>query len=225
MRVAVLMPALNEEQALPLVLADLRRVHSGRVVVIDNGSTDRTAAVARAEGAELLREERRGYGSACLAGLAHLRQDPPDIVVFLDADRSDDASELPILLAPILRGEADMVMGERRTHAEAGALTPAQRVGNRVAIAAMWALVHHKYRDLGPFRALRWEALERLGMSDPAFGWNVEMQMKAARAGLRILELPVRYRRRGGGESKISGTIRGTFRAGVGMLGATWRHR
>ncbi|MCB9760400.1 MAG: glycosyltransferase family 2 protein [Alphaproteobacteria bacterium] len=225
MRVAVLIPALNEEQALPGVLQDLARVHDGRVVVVDNGSTDRTAEVARAHGAEVVHQPTRGYGSACLAGLGHLRADPPDVVVILDADHSDDPAEMASLLAPLQADAADMVLGERRTRAEPGALTWPQRVGNRVATAGIRAFTGHRYRDMGPFRAVRWAALERLEMQDPAFGWNVEMQMKAARAGLRVLEVPVSYRDRQAGDSKISGTVRGTIKAGTGMLRACWRYR
>lgn len=224
MRVAVLIPALNEEQALPLVLADLRAQAPERVVVVDNGSTDRTAACAVEQGAELVHEPRRGYGRACLTGLAHLRADPPEVVVILDGDHSDHVEDLPDLLAPIARGEADLVLGERVTRGQRGALLPQQRFGNRLASVLMWGLVGRRYLDMGPFRAARWEALERLGMSDPAYGWNVEMQMKAIRQGLRVLEVPVRYRPRVG-QSKISGTLRGSARAGAHILRACWRHR
>lgn len=224
MRVAVLIPALNEEQALPLVLAELAAQAPERVVVVDNGSTDRTAARARAAGAEVVLEPRRGYGSACLAGLAHLRAAPPEVVVILDGDHSDYPEDLPLLLDPIRQGEADLVLGERVTLAQPGALQPQQRFGNHLASALMWGLVGRRYRDMGPFRAARWAALEALRMSDPAYGWNVEMQMKAARQGLRILEVPVRYRPRVG-QSKISGTLRGSAKAGAHILRACWRHR
>lgn len=224
MRVAVLIPALNEEEALPLVLADLSRRRPDRVVVVDNGSEDRTAEVARAGGAEVVVEPRRGYGSACLAGLRHLSGDPPDVLVFLDGDHSDDVEDLPRLLAPIERGAADLVLGDRTAQAERGALLPQQRVGNLVATTLIRALTGLSTRDMGPLRAIRWSALMGLRMADPAFGWNVEMHMKAARAGLRVVELPVRYRPRRG-VSKISGTVRGSIKAGVGMLGACWTYR
>jgi glycosyltransferase involved in cell wall biosynthesis len=224
MRVAVLIPALNEEQALPLVLADLARRAPDRVVVVDNGSADRTAEVARAGGAEVVSELRRGYGAACLAGLKHLGADPPDVLVFLDGDHSDDVDDLPRLLAPLRDGSADLVLGDRTARAERGALLPQQRVGNVVATTLIRALTGLDTRDMGPFRAIRWSALMGLDMVDPAFGWNVEMHMKAARAGLRVVEIPVSYRPRRG-ESKISGTVRGSIKAGVGMLGACWTYR
>ncbi len=225
MRVAVVIPALNEEEALPSVLADLRRLRPGRVIVVDNGSTDRTRDIALEGGAELVIEERRGYGSACLAGFAHLEETPPDIIVILDADGSDNVDDLPLLLRPILKGEADMVLGERVSLAEQGALLPNQRFGNLLATRLIRRWTGWTYRDMGPFRALRWDVLLALRMSEMTYGWNVEMQMKAVQNGLRVQEVPVRYRPRGGGRSKISGTIRGTIRAGIGILRATWRHR
>jgi glycosyltransferase involved in cell wall biosynthesis len=217
-KVDVIIPALDEERGLPRVLAELPRVVVRRVVVADNGSRDRTADVARAGGAEVVREDRKGYGAACLRALALLARDPPDVVVFLDGDHSDDATQLPELLAPIARGEADLVIGSRALGSrERGALTPQQVVGNRVACLALRAMYGVRYTDLGPFRAIRWEALERLRMVDRDFGWTVEMQIKAARAGLRHAEVPVRYRRRIG-TSKVSGTVRGTLGASGKIL-------
>ena len=225
MRVAVVIPALNEEEALPGVLADLDRLRPGRVIVVDNGSDDRTPEIALEAGVELVVETRRGYGSACLAGFAHLEETPPDIVVILDADGSDHVDDLPLLLRPILKGEADMVLGERVSLAERGALMPNQRFGNLLATRLIRRWTGWTYKDMGPFRAIRWDALQAMHMTDPAYGWNVEMQMKAVQAGLRIDEVPVRYRPRGGGRSKISGTIRGTIKAGIGILRATWRYK
>ncbi len=225
MRVAVLIPALNEEQSLPLVLEELDQLRPGRVIVVDNGSTDATAELARAGGAEVVSEPRRGYGSACLAGLAYLEQDPPDIVVILDADFSDHADDMPLLLRPILKDEADMVLGERVTLAARGALLPNQRFGNKLATYLIRRWTGWTYKDMGPFRALRWDSLMSLHMRDLNYGWNVEMQMKAVHAGLRIQEVPVRYRVRGGGRSKISGTVKGTVKAGVGILKACWTYR
>lgn len=228
MRTAVLLPALNEATSLPLVLQDLRpyeraqSVH--RVLVVDNGSSDGTPDIARQMGVEVITEPRRGYGSACLAGLEYLRDDPPQILVILDADHSDDVRDLPKLLEPILSGQADMVLGERTTLADPGALLPNQRVGNALATRLIHLHTGHRYRDMGPFRALRWEALEALQMEDAAFGWNVEMQMKAIQRGLRVQEVPVRYRKRVG-HSKISGTVKGTLKAGAHILRATWRYR
>lgn len=220
--VVVLIPALDEEPALPGVLASIPRSGAGwrvgSVVVVDNGSSDRTAEVARAAGASVIAEPRRGYGAACLAGLAHLRTAPPDMVVFLDADHSDDASQMPELLAPILTTDAQLVIGSRVLgECEPGSLTPAQRLGNRLAVALLGLLYGMRATDLGPFRAVRWTALDALGMRDRDFGWTVEMQARAARAGLVVVEVPVRYRRRIG-RSKISGTWSGALGAGWKIL-------
>lgn len=224
-RVAIVIPALNEQDALPVVLRSLAALPGERkVVVVDNGSTDRTAEVAEEGGASVVLQPVRGYGAACLAGLAHLTQDPPEILVIMDGDNSDFAEDLDLLLGPIERGEADMVLGERVTLGDSGSVLPNQRFGNWLATALIARHTGLRYRDMGPYRALRWSSLMSLGMSDPAFGWNVEMQMKAVQRGLRIQEVPVRYRNRIG-QSKISGTVRGTVRAGIGILRATWRYR
>jgi hypothetical protein len=220
--VAVLIPALDEERALPGVLAGIPAAGEGwrlrSVVVVDNGSTDGTARVAGEGGAVVVAERRRGYGAACLAGLAHLRERPPDVVAFLDADRSDEPGELGALLAPIVTGRADLVIGSRALgEREPGSLTPVQAFGNRLAAALLRALFGLRATDLGPFRAIRWPALESLAMRDRDFGWTVEMQARAARAGMRVLEVPVRYRRRVG-RSKISGTVRGAIGAGWKIL-------
>lgn len=223
--IAVVIPALNEEASLPLVLADIPRPPAGRIVVADNGSMDGTARVAREGGAEVVAASRRGYGSACLAGLDHLRRTgPPDIVVFVDADYSDHPDELPRLIAPILAGEADLVIGSRVLgRRERGALLPQARAGNLVACLLIRLFYGHRFTDLGPFRAVRWDALERLEMSDPNFGWTAEMQVKAVRRGLRSTEVPVSYRRRVG-VSKITGTVSGTIRAGYKILWTVARH-
>ncbi|MFL6289440.1 MAG: glycosyltransferase family 2 protein [Thermoanaerobaculia bacterium] len=221
----VVIPALNEERSLPSVLADLPRPPVRRIVVADNGSTDGTSRVAREGGAEVVAAPRRGYGSACLAGLDHLRRTgPPDVVVFVDADWSDHPEELPALIAPILAGEADLVIGSRILgRREPGALLPQARAGNLVACAMIRLLYGHRFTDLGPFRAIRWQALERIGMSDPDFGWTAEMQVKALRHGLRCAEVPVSYRRRVG-VSKITGTVSGTVRAGYKILWTVLRY-
>jgi len=221
----VVIPALNEEASLPLVLAQLPRPPVRRIVVADNGSTDATAQVAREGGAEVVAAARRGYGSACLAGLAHLRRTgPPDIVVFVDADYSDHPEELPAVVAPILSDEADLVIGSRVLgRRERGALLPQARAGNLVACLLIRVFYGHRFTDLGPFRAIRWDALERIGMADPDFGWTAEMQVKAVRLGLRCAEVPVSYRRRVG-VSKITGTITGTVRAGYKILWTVARH-
>jgi glycosyltransferase involved in cell wall biosynthesis len=233
MIVDAVIPALDEEATLPGVLGELLRRRHGagfilrQVIVVDNGSRDGTARVARARGARVVAEPRRGYGSACLAGLAELgRVDPPpEAVVFLDADGADDPEDLPALLAPLCDGQADLVLGSRVLGgAEPGALSPQQRAGNRVATAFIRVLYGHRYSDLGPFRAIRCSALFALGMRDRGYGWTVEMQVKALRHGLRVVEVPVRYRRRAGGDSKVSGTLRGVVGAGIKILVTIARH-
>jgi glycosyltransferase involved in cell wall biosynthesis len=228
--VAVVIPALDEEASLPRVLAELPR--SGErfrvrdVIVVDNGSSDRTSDVARAAGAIVVTEPSRGYGSACLAGIARLDSDPPDVVVFLDADGSDDPAELPLLLDPITRSRADLVVGSRvlGPH-EPGSLGAVQRFGNALATLLLRVLFGARFTDLGPFRAIRWDALAALLMRDRTYGWTVEMQARALRAGLRCVEVPVRYRRRAAGRSKISGTIEGMWGAGTRILGTIARVR
>jgi len=224
-RVDAVIPAFNEEGVVGEVVATLPRPPVDRVVVADNNSRDATAAVAAAAGAVVVPARRQGYGSACLAGLAWLRDhEPPEVVAFLDADGSDFAEELPLLLAPLLAGEADLVIGSRALgRREPGALLPQARAGNFVACLLIALLYRHRYTDLGPFRAIRWEALERLGMGDPDFGWTAEMQVKALRHGLRVVEVPVSYRRRTG-VSKITGTLAGTLRAGHKILWTVLRH-
>lgn len=195
-----------------------------RVIVADNGSRDGTARVARERGAIVVLEPRRGYGAACLRGLLALKSDPPDVVLFLDADGSDDPSQVPEVLRPILEGTADLVVGSRVLgRADPGALTPHARFGNWLATRLLAALYGARYTDLGPFRAIRYEALLGLGMKDRDFGWTVEMQVRAARRGLRHAEVPVRYRRRVG-RSKISGTLGGSARAGVKILATLFAH-
>jgi glycosyltransferase involved in cell wall biosynthesis len=217
----VLIPALDEEKSLPLVLADIPRPLVRDIVVVDNGSRDRTAEVAHQHGARVVAEPRRGYGAACLRGLADLAsrpEGPPDIVVFLDGDYSDHPEELPALVQPILDGRSEFVLGSRLLgRRERGAMLMQSVWGNRLACFLMRLLFGGRYTDLGPFRAIRWDALERLGMRDGNFGWTVEMQIKAARLGLRVREVPAAYRRRVG-VSKISGTVRGTILAGSKIL-------
>ena len=220
--VAVIIPALNEEESLPLVLRDLPGV--GRVIVVDNGSTDATAQVAAECGATVVAEPERGYGAACLRGLAAIAElsergeDLPRVVVFLDGDYSDHPERLHELVAPIFCGEADFVLGSRLLgEREPGAMPFQSLFGNRLACFLMRHLFGGRYTDLGPFRAIDYQALKGLGMADRNFGWTVEMQIKATRAGLQTLEVPVPYRRRIG-RSKISGTLAGTVKAGWKIL-------
>ncbi len=222
LQAGVIIPALDEEESLPLVLRAIPRcplpgVEVVEVVVVDNGSTDGTAAAARERGATVVREERRGYGAACLRGLAALH-DGIEAVVFLDADFSDHPEEMGLLLEPILKGEADLVIGSRTLGArEPGALPPQARLGNRLAVSLIRLIWGVRYTDLGPFRAIRRDALPKLRMTDRDYGWTIEMQIRAAEEGLRIAERPVSYRRRVG-KSKISGTVSGAARAGAKIL-------
>ncbi|HWN75981.1 MAG TPA: glycosyltransferase family 2 protein [Candidatus Udaeobacter sp.] len=222
--IAFIIPALNEEAALAPMLDGLRVALDAAacadvdIVVVDNGSRDATADVARKHGARVISESRRGYGQACLAGIGALSR-VTQIIVFLDADGSDDPEDLLQLLAPARDDKADLVLGSRIAAAKSsGAFTPQQAFGNWLATRLMRLLFGARYTDLGPFRVIRREALERLHMRDTNFGWTIEMQIKAHRAGLRILELPVNYRKRIAGESKISGNLVGTVRAGWKIL-------
>ena len=221
--VAVVIPALDEEQALPAVLAAVPLQGAGwhrtRIVVADNGSGDRTSEVARAHGAEVVSEPRRGYGAACLAALATLAAAPPDVVLFMDGDGSDDTAQVDALLAPIVCGDAALVIGSRTLGGVAGgALTLVQHAGNALAARLLaWMFGQHA-TDLGPFRAITWDALTRLRMRDRDYGWTVEMQARAARAALRTVEVPVPARPRAAGRSKVSGTVRGVMGAGWKIL-------
>ena len=220
-RISVIIPAVDEEEAIGLVIAEIPPVVQ-EVIVVDNGSRDRTAEVARAAGARVVSETRRGYGRACLAGV--VAADRPDVVVFLDGDHSDYPAQLPAVVAPILEGRADMVIGSRtRGRHEAGAHPWHAVVGTRFCVAFMNLTAGSRATDLGPFRAITAEALRRLDMRDPTYGWTVEMQIKAARAGLRVVEVPVDYRPRLG-RSKVSGTVSGTVKAGTKILALIARY-
>jgi glycosyltransferase involved in cell wall biosynthesis len=227
-RIAVVIPAWNEEGSIGRVIDALPKDYVGRVIVADNNSTDYTATVAAKFGATVVPATRQGYGSACLVALAHLAELPvnqrPEIVVFVDADFSDHPEQLPLLVDPIIDGQADFVLGSRMLKTQpAGALLPQAIFGNKLACFLMRLFFNKTYTDLGPFRAISWEALEQLGMSDPDFGWTVEMQIKAARHRLRTMEVAVDYRPRIG-YSKITGTISGTVRAGYKILLTLFRH-
>lgn len=219
MIVDAVIPALNEEQNIGRVVEALAPYGLRRVVVCDNGSTDRTAAVARDAGAVVVSEPQRGYGAACLAALAHLSQDPPDAVLFLDGDGADDVSRIPALLAPLASDEADMVIGSRTLgNAAPGAITPVQKFGNVLSSTLVSAFFKVKFTDLGPFRSITWRGLQRLEMADRDFGWTVEMQAKAAKRGLRCVEIAVDAHTRMAGKSKVSGSIKGSVKAGIKIL-------
>lgn len=213
MRVSVIIPTHNEAQAIGRVLADLPSNLVTEVIVVDSNSTDGTPDLARKMGAQVIHEPRRGYGRACLAGLANAQN--PDVVVFLDGDYSDRPSELPVILAPITEGRADITLGSRLTgKSNTGALPWHQSLGNRLAAGLISLLYHVKVSDLGPFRAGRADVLRALALEEATYGWAVEMILKGAIAGFRIVEVPVSYYPRIG-KSKIGGTVKGT-------LGATW---
>ncbi len=218
MRISVIIPALDEERSLPKVLAEVPRNLVSEIVVVDNGSRDRTSEVARAAGATVLSEPRAGYGQACLTGIAYLAAAPPEIVVFVDGDYSDRAAEMADLVTPILEGKADFVVGSRVLgRRERFALAPHARWGNWLATRMIHVLYGCRFTDLGPFRAIRYETLLALGMQDRDYGWTAEMQAKAAGAGVRCIEVPVSYHRRIG-RSKITGTVKGTVMAGYKIL-------
>jgi glycosyltransferase involved in cell wall biosynthesis len=225
MRIVVIIPALDEERSLPSVLAEIPRPFASEVVVVDNGSRDRTAEVARAAGATVLAEPRAGYGQACLTGIAYLAKEPPDVVVFVDGDYSDRACEMTALVGPILEGRADFVVGSRVLgQREPGALAPHARWGNWLATRMLHLLYGYRFTDLGPFRAIRYQTLLALDLQDRDYGWTAEMQAKAARSGVRAVEVPVSYHRRIG-RSKITGTVKGTVLAGYKILTTILRVR
>lgn len=216
----VIIPAFNEEQSVGKVVGAIDKNLVREVIVVNNDSNDQTAVVAKAAGATVLDEPHRGYGSACLKGIHYLDQksNPPEIVVFMDADFSDHPEEMQDLVKPIECGKKDFVVGSRVSErAKKGSITIQQRLGNLMATKLIRVLYGVKFSDLGPFRAIRFASLKALNMKDQTFGWTAEMQIKAAKQKLRIAEIPVSYRKRIG-ESKISGTIKGTVLAGYRIM-------
>lgn len=210
MRSFAIIPALNEEENIAAVVRAVLATIVQEVIVVDNGSTDATAQRAAAAGARVVRESQHGYGRACAAGVRALGSDC-EVVVFLDGDGSDCPELMNLLLEPIAEGKYDFVIGSRtRGERESGSLNFQQVLAGRMAGILLRQLYGIRYTDMCPFRAIRREALERLGMREQTYGWNLEMQMRAARANLRILEIPVAHRRRAGGTSKVSGSVRGT---------------
>lgn len=224
MKISVIIPALNEEEPIAAVVRDcLATGLPDEVIVVDNGSTDRTAARARAAEAKVVAEPTPGYGRACAAGVRALSPDC-EIVVFLDGDGSDCPEFMEQLVQPIVLDEQDFVIGSRtRGKREAGSMNFQQVFAGRIAGAILRLLYGIRYSDMCPFRAIRRNALEKLGMKEATYGWNLEMQMRAPRAGLRVLEIPVDHRCRTGGESKVSGTLRGTFVAGTRIIATLFR--
>lgn len=223
--IAVVIPALNEEQTIGPVIRSLP-TFVDFIVVGDNNSSDQTANEARNNGAIVVCEPKPGYGGACLAALSFLKTNPPAIVVFIDADGSDDPTQMAELIRPLLSGQSHLSVASRATGTtEKGAMTPAQRFGNWLATRLIHLFWSTRFTDLGPYRAITWRALEDLEMSDPDFGWTVEMQIKAARMGLKVSEVPANYRKRQRGRSKVSGTLRGSVLAGGKILWWIFREK
>jgi glycosyltransferase involved in cell wall biosynthesis len=220
---AVIIPALNEAGNIQRLVAEVRAIVPDRVIVVNNGSTDATAEEAQSAGAQVVHEPRRGYGYACAAGIAAARD--VDVLAFIDGDGSFLPAELPALLAPILAGKADLVLGSRwQGNIAHGAMPFQQRFGNWLAACLMNSFYGLSVTDLGPYRAIRRSLLARLAMREMTFGWPAEMMVKAARQGARIVEVPVSYRSRQAGRSKVSGTVRGTLLAAWFILGVTLRY-
>ena len=219
-KIVVVIPAFNEENSVGNVVRDIPKEWVEEIIVVDNNSSDETAQSARAEGATVLREPKQGYGAACLKGLAYVKEmkDLPEIVVFLDADYSDYPEELPSLVKPILDSDMDLVIGSRALgKREKGSMTFPQVFGNWLATSLLKLFYGVKFSDLGPFRAIRYTALQEIGMVDTNYGWTVEMQLKAAKLKMKCTEVPVTYRNRIG-VSKVSGTVKGAFGAGYKIL-------
>ena len=219
-KITVIIPAFNEQNSIAKVIQDIPREWVREIVVVNNNSNDNTVKNARAAGATVLQEDRQGYGFACLKGIEYVNQttEPPDVVVFMDADYSDHPEELPQVVQPILDDQADLVIGSRALgERERGSMTIPQVFGNWLATRLLKWLYGATFTDLGPFRAIRYRSLVQLNMQDTTYGWTVEMQLKAARQGLRCTEVPVRYRQRIG-VSKVSGTVKGTIMAGYKII-------
>ena len=223
--IKVIIPAFNEEKSIAKVIAEIPDFVE-EIVVVNNNSTDQTAQVATKAGANVLTEKSKGYGYACLKGIDYLSQKDktPDILVFLDGDFSDFPQELTKIIQPIIKGSVDFVVGARVKELRAsGSLTPQQVFGNWLVCFLMKILYQSSFTDLGPFRAIRWETLENLKMSDKTYGWTIEMQLKVLRQKISYQEVPVSYKKRIG-VSKVSGTVKGTIFAGVKIIGWIFKH-
>jgi glycosyltransferase involved in cell wall biosynthesis len=223
--IAIVIPALNEEAALRQLLTEIPPAFAQWIVVVDNGSTDRTAAVARAANAVVVSEPERGYGRACLKGFTTAKDLGADFVIFMDGDGSDDPADLFSMLAPVIEGEADFSIGSRVTkRSERGAIPPQARLGNWMVSHMIHLFYGVRLHDIGSFRVIRCSALEALQMNEMTFGWPVEMLVKAARADYRIVEQPIHYRRRSHGHSKVAGTLVGSVKAAYYMVSTTLRY-
>ncbi|HHB78204.1 MAG TPA: glycosyltransferase family 2 protein [Saprospiraceae bacterium] len=227
MIIDVIIPALNEANSIGLVLQNIPNQLVRHIVVADNGSTDETARIAEENGATVVSAPQKGYGTACLTGMAYIQNlsTQPDIVVFLDGDFSDYPEQMPDIVRPIVEGDMDLVIGSRALgQCEGGAMTLPQKFGNWLATTLIRWIYGYHFTDLGPFRAITWAALQKLDMQDPDFGWTAEMQVKAARKKLKTTEVPVNYKKRIG-ISKVSGTIKGSLLAGYKILKVVFRGR
>ena len=224
-KVAIVIPALNEEDALRQLLPEIPPNFAQWVIVADNGSTDATAAIARANGAIVAHEPQRGYGRNCLKGFQTACTLGADIVLFMDGDGSDDPADLAMMLAPVSEGRADLTIGSRVSkRAEPGAILPQARLGNWLVSRLLRLLYGARIVDIGSYRVIRCDALAALQMQEMTFGWPVEMLVKAAKAHYRIIELPIHYRRRSHGRSKVAGTVAGSVKAAYFMLRTTFRY-
>jgi len=217
MILSIIIPALNEERSLGYVIKSIPKIYR-EVVVVDNGSSDKTSKVAFENGAKVITEKNKGYGFACLKGIDYLKENPPDIIVFLDGDYSDYPEEINKIIEPICKNQVDFVIGSRvKSLRENGSMTPQQVFGNKLACFLMNLLYNSTFTDLGPFRALKWKTLKELKMTDKTYGWTVEMQLKILRNRIAYCEVPVRYRKRIG-YSKVSGTLKGSVLAGIKII-------
>jgi glycosyltransferase involved in cell wall biosynthesis len=220
LKIRIIIPAFNEENGVGQVIQEIPKRIVDEIIVVNNASTDKTEINARDNGATVLHEAIPGYGRACLTGIEYIKQSAskPDVIVFLDADHSDYPEEIIQLIQPILDNKADLVIGSRALgNKEKGSMTPQQIFGNWLATRLLKLLYNVRFTDLGPFRAIRFDKLLELDMQDKTYGWTVEMQLKAAKKGLKCVEIPVKYRKRIG-VSKISGTVKGTLMAGYKIL-------
>lgn len=224
-RISVVIPAYNEEKSIPLVINDIPKDWIDEVIVVSNNSSDNTDEVARNAGATVLRENRKGYGWACLLGIEYAVSKGTDIIVFLDGDYSDYPQQIPEVVAPIIEDDIDLVIGSRALgEKQKGSMTFPQIFGNWLATNMMRLFYQVKYTDLGPFRAIKVGKLHLLNMSDKTYGWTIEMQIKAAKHKMTYREVPVNYKNRIG-KSKVSGTVRGTIMAGVKIIGAVFKYK